>query len=408
MFISSGRLGRATCGRRWRWWQFQNWVSTTSFRHVLWTSLRVISKNCKWSIISVFGCQRPCTVLSMLQEDGTTVLRLIFETLKGEESVMEPCLWTFRDENGVIHALCLVYVDDFMLACSDSPFGKHVFDNINNLYEWWKWESRVFTQCGAQITQPYNKHTGTWVDLRSVSQNAMKRFRPSLCHHIDAETRNPKSHHLSFLNFEPWMVSCFGWVCNVCHNCWHLCRCWWDKHLKPRWARFMRWTSLLGRRLRGQGHHSKSMLIILLFWLRTQMLDGPLDQMAPHKVDSWSSLQTPSCCKAESQTCLWYPGIRVDWDGWQDLHLQQRLKQRQTAMMMLSTCVCAWKKFCSDSWICETGSLKRDKFLLLWCWTVVVSAVPWLALRLLVLDWKTRNLAWRHLRSDRVSSSVEQ
>ena len=36
--------------------------------------------------------------------------------MKGEESVMEPYLWTFRDENGVIHALCLVYVDDFMLA----------------------------------------------------------------------------------------------------------------------------------------------------------------------------------------------------------------------------------------------------------------------------------------------------
>ena len=30
--------------------------------------------------------------------------------MKGEESVMEPCLWTFRDENGVIHALCLVFV----------------------------------------------------------------------------------------------------------------------------------------------------------------------------------------------------------------------------------------------------------------------------------------------------------
>ena len=56
--------------------------------------------------------------------------------MKGEESVMKPCLWTFRDENGVIHALCLVYVDDFMLACSDSPFGKHVFESINNLYEW--------------------------------------------------------------------------------------------------------------------------------------------------------------------------------------------------------------------------------------------------------------------------------
>ena len=27
-------------------------------------------------------------------------------------------------------------------------------------------------------------------------------------------------------------------------------------------------------------------------------------QKAPHNVDSWSSLQTPSCCKAENQTCL--------------------------------------------------------------------------------------------------------
>ena len=44
--------------------------------------------------------------------------------IRGEESVMELCLWTLRDENGVIHALCLVYVDDFMLACSDFPFGK--------------------------------------------------------------------------------------------------------------------------------------------------------------------------------------------------------------------------------------------------------------------------------------------
>ena len=56
--------------------------------------------------------------------------------MEGEESVMEPFLWTFRDENGVSHALCLVHVDDIMLACSDSPFGKHVFECINNLYEW--------------------------------------------------------------------------------------------------------------------------------------------------------------------------------------------------------------------------------------------------------------------------------
>ena len=75
---------------------------------------------------------------------------------------MEPCLWTFRDENGVIQALCLVYVDDFMLACSDSPFGKHIFERINNLYEWGKWESRVFKQCGAQITQACKRYSGTW------------------------------------------------------------------------------------------------------------------------------------------------------------------------------------------------------------------------------------------------------
>ena len=84
----------------------------------------------------------------------------------GEESLMEPCLWTFRDANGY-----LVYVDDFMLACSDSPCGKYVFDSINNLYEWGTWESRVFTQYGARITQAYDKHTRTWADLRSVSQN---------------------------------------------------------------------------------------------------------------------------------------------------------------------------------------------------------------------------------------------
>ena len=45
---------------------------------------------------------------------------------------MEPCFRTFRDENGFIHALRLVYVDDFLLACSDSPFGRHVFESFHN------------------------------------------------------------------------------------------------------------------------------------------------------------------------------------------------------------------------------------------------------------------------------------
>ena len=78
-------------------------------------------------------------------------------SMRGEESLTKPCLWTIRDENGVIHALCLVYVDDFMLACSDCAFGKHVFDSIDNLYEWGTWDSRVFPQYGARITQAYDK-----------------------------------------------------------------------------------------------------------------------------------------------------------------------------------------------------------------------------------------------------------
>ena len=44
------------------------------------------------------------------------------ENKGGEASPMEPCLWTFRHENGVMQVLCLVCVDDFMLACN-SPFA---------------------------------------------------------------------------------------------------------------------------------------------------------------------------------------------------------------------------------------------------------------------------------------------
>ena len=37
-------------------------------------------ESCNWSIISVFDCWRPYTFMLILQEDGTTVLRLVFET----------------------------------------------------------------------------------------------------------------------------------------------------------------------------------------------------------------------------------------------------------------------------------------------------------------------------------------
>ena len=71
----------------------------------------------------------------------------------GEESLVELCLWTFRDENGVIEALCLVYVDDFMLACSDSTCGKRIF------------------LMASTISSPRQTHQTHGADVRSVSQN---------------------------------------------------------------------------------------------------------------------------------------------------------------------------------------------------------------------------------------------
>ena len=51
-----------------------------------------------------------------------------------------------------------------------SPLGKRIFDGNNNLYEWGTWESRVFTQCSARITQAYDQHTETWRGFEILSQ----------------------------------------------------------------------------------------------------------------------------------------------------------------------------------------------------------------------------------------------
>ena len=215
---------------------------------------------------------------------------------------------------------------------------------------WWRWLQNWVNTASFRITQSYNKHTGTWGGFEIsfteyVKKNSYHRF--AITSTPRQEIQNHTTWAFSTSSLE-WSVALVGYA--------PLSLLMGQTHLKPQWARFMKWTNWLGKRLRGHGHHSKSMLIILLLWLRTQMLDGPLAQMAPRKVDSWPSVQTPNCCNAESQTCLWYPGIRVDWDEWQDLH-QQRLEQRQTAMTKPSSYVCAWRKFCSDSWICETGNL---------------------------------------------------
>ena len=89
-------------------------MSTTSFRHVLRAGPRVISKVAigRSSVCSVVEVRvRLVNVPRRCDHRVATDLR----NMRGGESLMEPCLWTFQDENGVIHALCLENVDDFML-----------------------------------------------------------------------------------------------------------------------------------------------------------------------------------------------------------------------------------------------------------------------------------------------------
>ena len=88
---------------------------------------------------------------------------------------MRPCLCTFRDENSVIHALCLVYVDDFMLACSDSLH----LENMSLV---------ALTICTRGVSGSHECSNSAvhntpehGANLRSVSQNTRKRF-PSSSH----------------------------------------------------------------------------------------------------------------------------------------------------------------------------------------------------------------------------------
>ena len=217
---------------------------------------------------------------------------------------MYHCLWTFRNENGVIHALCLVCVDDFMLAGSDSPLGKHVFDSINNLYERRKWESRVFKQCGAQITQAYDKHTGTWygfeINFTEYEKNSIIALPSHRRRDKKSQTTPLEPSQLRALNGQ------LLWLGMQC-----------SPQLLAPLSLLMGQTpqatvgtiyevNKLARKATAwartppkiHAHHSPVVVTC------TEMLDGPLGQTARHKVDSWSSLQTPSCCKAENQTCL--------------------------------------------------------------------------------------------------------
>ena len=161
----------------------------------------------------------------------------------------------------------------------------------------------MLTQCGARITQAYDKHTRTWSGFAiNLTEYAKKCSSP--CHHIDTETENPQSLHLRCLelralNGRPlWlgMQRLPRFLAPLSLLMWQTPQATVDTTYE---------VNMLVRknRLCGPKCHSKSVLIILLRLSRTHMLGGPLDQTALRKGDSWSSSQTPSCRKAKNQTC---------------------------------------------------------------------------------------------------------
>ena len=138
----------------------------------------------------------PCTFCSTLQEDGYHRVATDLRNKGGAE-------WTFEGEDGVIQALCLAHVDDFMLACSGSPLGKRIFDGNNNLYEWRRGSLACSHSCAHESHKPTTNTPKHGADLRFVSQNTRKKSHSSSCHHIDDETENPKSRNLSCPSVEP-------------------------------------------------------------------------------------------------------------------------------------------------------------------------------------------------------------
>ena len=221
----------------------------------------------------------------------------------GEESLMELCLWTFRDGNGVIQALCFVHVDDFMLACSDSPFGTRIFGGINNPYEWRTWESRVFTQCGARTTQAYDKHTKTWSGFEiSFTEYVKEISLNSLPSHRRRDRKSPITPpELSLLRASSSQSLGLGMQCLPQLLAPHSLLMGQTPQAK---VETIYEVNKLARTAIVWTNHSKSTLIFLLWWSRAQMLGGPLAQTELRMEGNWSSSQTPSCCKAKNQTCL--------------------------------------------------------------------------------------------------------
>ena len=157
------------------------------------------------------------------------------------------------------------------------------------------------------------------------------------------------------------------------------------------------------KKLARKAHHSIFMLIILLLWLRTQMLDGPLAQMAPRKVDSWVFIANSGLLQGRESN--------MSLISWHSSRLR-RVARSSSAAAADGDDEAVYIRLCLKEVLFGQLDL-RD-------WQSEARPIP----AALVVDCrgvydalarssssclgKKRNLAWKHLRSNRVSLTVEQ
>ena len=152
----------------------------------------------------------------------------------------------------------------------------------------------MFKQCGAQITQAHKQHIGTWGGFEISFTEYVKEISIIT---LPSHRRRDKKSQITPLELSQ-LRALNGQLFRLGMQC--------LPQLLAPLSLLMGQTRQatvgticeVNKLARGQAHHSKSMLIILLLWLRTTDAGWTTRPDGTLQVDSWSSLQTPSCCKA--------------------------------------------------------------------------------------------------------------
>ena len=120
------------------------------------------------------------------------------------------------------------------------------------------------------------------------------------------------------------------------------------------------------------------MLIILLLWLRTQMLDGPLGQTVLHKVGTAAGLHCKLRVSARQR--IKYVSDILAFESIEAGGKIFICSRDEAVYIRLCLKDVLFRQLDLQNWQPETRQI-----LLLWWWTVVVSTTPWLALHPLLL-----------------------